>query len=330
MNAFYLGLLFCSIPGWLCANTVVTPRPISGRDASSLRDILPADVLARAKLLSAELELIRFEMGKPQNTQPRLLLRNAAPREVFFQALTLFQKSNRLSFEQTRSRGKSPERFPAAQLTPGHVWHAVDKSLQRVLVVKRKLGIKEKAEEVTQDISTTPTEVFVAIVIANRQLNLLLEQRFSPSDVYQQVSRAMNYTARLLGTFPEAQRFPDPPAFERGKRPDHVYKRLLNCYALLDQIAKASSVKMLELTENVQSVQGKTPSDVYDIASLLVSELAYLHSLLENVRPPVGVYYPGRKFPSHVYQRAGILEYQLKNLAEQVQNNPLWFKRSDG
>ena len=321
---FLTFIFYCMTAVVLKAAEVITPEPISGKDSSSLADILPADVLARVNLLRDELELIRFEMGKPKNTQKNPQLKQAAPREVFFQALTLFQKSDRLGFEQTRKRGETPRSLPAAQIRPVHVWHAVDKALKRLLIIKRKLEIKEKVAEKIQPTSIEPTDVFIAIVQANRQLNLMLDQQFSPSDVFQQVSKAINYNTRLLATFEGVKRLPDTPAYKRGQRPDNVYKRLLGCYAQLVEITKLSKVNMLVLTEDIKTIRNKTPSDVYDIASLLVSELAYLHSLLEESEAPAGVYYPGRKFPSHVYQRAGILEAQLATLLEQVNKNQKW------
>ncbi|MGR8981109.1 MAG: hypothetical protein ACU84H_13590 [Gammaproteobacteria bacterium] len=54
-----------------------------------------------------------------------------------------------------------------------------------------------------------------------------------------------------------------------------------------------------------------TPSAFYDLASLVVTELSYLHAPLEDVQPRREIYYPGRKFTFPVYQRAGILEKQL-------------------
>jgi hypothetical protein len=65
-------------------------------------------------------------------------------------------------------------------------------------------------------------------------------------------------------------------------------------------------------------------SDVYDMATLVVSELSYLWSQLEDAPPPRPAYYPGRKFPSHAYQRAGLLERQLAELSALVDSNPRW------
>ncbi len=46
------------------ATNLQTPPPISGRNLAEPGTILPADVLARVELISANLELIRKFMGK--------------------------------------------------------------------------------------------------------------------------------------------------------------------------------------------------------------------------------------------------------------------------
>ncbi len=300
-----------------------TPSEVSTK---SVGVISPSYVLTRTGLLRDELELIRYEMGKTKNMQAEIKVSNAAPHEVFFQALTLFHKTNRLAFEQTKTLEEEIKLSTAANIKPEHVLKMVNAALDRVLIVKKKLDITEAIEEKTYDNTITPTDVFRSIVQANRQLNLMLSQQFAPSDVFQQVSLSINYTARLLARFPEATRIPDYPAYERGKHPSDVYQRLIDCYDLIQKIAKTSDLDMLNLTVDTDNLTEKVPSDVYDIASLIVSELAYIHSNLDNAQPPAGVYYPGNKFPSHVFQRAGILERQLTGLLRQVESNPKWLK----
>ena len=62
----------------------------------------PSDVHARLIFLQSELDQIRSEMGKSEPTPMELDIADVAPREVYFQAETLFKKANRLSFEHTR------------------------------------------------------------------------------------------------------------------------------------------------------------------------------------------------------------------------------------
>jgi len=51
------------------------------------------------------------------------------------------------------------------------------------------------------------------------------------------------------------------------------------------------------------------PSDCYDLASLLVSELAYLHSTVPGAAPPsaADLYEVGNRLPAHCFQYAGQL-----------------------
>jgi hypothetical protein len=61
-----------------------------------------------------------------------------------------------------------------------------------------------------------------------------------------------------------------------------------------------------------------TAGDVFLLASVVVSQLDFLHQQIGVSKPPRQVFYPGRKFPADVYQRAGLLQAQLAQLAQQV------------
>ena len=284
-------------------------------------EVTPADVLVQVELAQSDLEAIRFAMGRPENDQPEIAVRGAAPREVYFQALTLFRNADRLAFEHTRQHAIEPA-TPAGEIGPADVRGVVVGARQRIGLVLKELGIEPPVQTPQSDPTKTPTDVFRAIVQANRQLNLLLEQQFAPSDVFQQVTVGISFAASLLAQFPDATRIPDPPEFEPGKRPGDVYRRLVECFERVQRIAKRLDLEMLQLDIDQQQVMKAVPSDVYDVASLVVSELAYLHAHAQDTRPPRKAYFPGRKFPSHVYQRVGILEAQLAALEELIDADP--------
>ena len=201
----------------------------------------------------------------------------------------------------------------------------IDAALDRIRRTRQALGIVAQVVEQPADQAKTPTDVFRSIIQANRQLNILLTQNFSSSDVYQQVSRAIGYAFRLRAHVAPA-RMPEPPAFEAGKRPADVYRKLFECFQHLRDIAAFSHIEMLDLKVREADVESAEPGDVYDMASLIVSELAYLHAQLKDARPPYKIYPPGLKFPAHVYQRAGLLETQLIELQAMVQRNPTWLQ----
>ena len=238
----------------------------SAQSQPSGQAITPAHVLARSQLLHLKLEAIRFEMGRPANTRPDIEVANVAPREVFFQALTLFRKADQLCFEQTREHDAVPE-IPASEIRPSHVISVVDAALARLNRLSEAIGTSGEAVEPERDDSKTPTDVFRSIVQANRQLNLLLDTKVSPADVFQQVTLAISYSSRLLAQFPEAKRIPDAPPYERGKRPADVYRRLVGCFERIRLIAGHGGLKTLDLKVTNSSVDSVVPSDVYDIAS---------------------------------------------------------------
>ncbi|HSF09594.1 MAG TPA: hypothetical protein VLA60_09270 [Nitrospirales bacterium] len=306
------------------------PDPVSGHSIS-LKEITPADVLARVQLLRDTLEMIRFEMGKPLATQSEAIVTNVHSHEVYFQALTLFHKADRLSLELTGSTGISPEPTSLSTLAPLHIWKLVNASYLRILAIKEELGLKEIISERPQDPSTSLTETGRAIVKANRQINLLQERHFSPSDVSQQVLLASQYAKRLLARFPQLKEASETPPLERGKQPVDVFLRLVECYAILETIAHRSGIPVLHLdlpaAKNVGHSRQMEPSDVYDMATLLVSDLAYLHAQMKSHDLPKPIPYPGRTFPSHVYQQATVLLHQLEALEQMVGTDPTWLSR---
>ncbi|MFQ5671630.1 MAG: hypothetical protein ACE5G9_00920 [Nitrospinales bacterium] len=292
---------------------------------SDAQEITPPDVFSRVALVRNEIELIRRYMGKPKETRPEIEIADAAPREVYFQALTLFRKIDQLCFELTRQRAVMPP-IPAAEIHPSHVLEVVQAGLECLQEIKKEMNITQTNVAPERDMNKTPSDVFRSVVQGNRQINLLLVREFSPSDVYQEVTTAINYAAFLLRRFPDIEtRIPDAPPFESNKVPADVYRLLVKCFALIREISNLSGLTMLKWNDT-EDTDKLVPSDVYDIASLLISELHYINQQAGN-NPPPKSYFPGLRFPSHVFQRAGILKTQLMELLKQVKAQPNWLKK---
>ncbi|QDU62774.1 hypothetical protein Pan216_36440 [Planctomycetes bacterium Pan216] len=262
-------------------------------------------------------------MGRPVNTQGKLRLRGAAPREVYFLARTLFRKADRLSAERTHEHGAELD-TPEGEITAADVLEVIDQAQRRVDRVLQRIDPDATLPPSAPRTAADYDQLSQEIVQANRQLNLLLDRRFSPNDVYENVTTGISYAARLLAEFPGAQRVLAPPEFESRKRPANVYRRLIECFGRIRIISEASGVQTMTLDVDEEAIDRATPSDVYDIASILVAELADLHRRLPDSHPPRRVVYPGQKLPSHVFQRVGLLEKQLVELEKLVQQHPQW------
>jgi hypothetical protein len=307
------------------ASAATSTQPERPGVAAPTQAITPAHVYQRVDFLRREIELIRLEMGIPKASPPPIEIEGAEPREVYFQALTIFRKSDRLAFEHTRERVEEPVE-PRGSIQPAGVREVVNAALGRIGAVKESLAITEQSEMSPLERGIDPSQVLNSILGANRELNQLLDRPFAPSDVYRQLTVAIAHAARLLDSPSAVSTPPPPPPFERRKRPSDVYRRMVECFHEIREIGKKSGVPMLTFKVNDQQIEDVAPSDVYDIASLLVSELAHLHRQLPGAAPSRKVYNPGRKLPSHVYQRMGILCSQMEALQRKVDADPDWLK----
>ena len=71
------------------------------------------------------------------------------------------------------------------------------------------------------------------------------------------------------------------------------------------------NLEILEIDSSHIEEKSITPNDVFDIASVIVARLDFLHKRLDFAKKPRESFYPGRKYPSDVYQQVGILKQQL-------------------
>jgi hypothetical protein len=137
-------------------------------------------------------------MGKAPPIRLDLRVTQAAPRETYFHAYTRSNKAHRLAFEFTGRPEKPLGILLSSETTPVNVYAVVSEALESIRAVKRVLGIEQGSAETAEDPDTSSSAVLRAIIEANRDLNNLLYQEYSPDDVYEQISTSINFTKRLL------------------------------------------------------------------------------------------------------------------------------------
>jgi len=313
-----------TIPALLVAMMAAQGELLAQTEAPSPGDKALSQALRQILLARAELEFIRLEMGKPEIGPPPLRAIHAGPRQVFSLAQSLLKRSGRFVYEQTLEEMAEPE-LPPEPVGFGHVLTVATAAVERIHKVKHALGIPEEPA-IAPGVApgTSPAEVFDALLAANRELDQLLDLKFAPRDVFEEVTLAIAYAARLLDSPGEVSTPLEPEPFERCKRPVDVYRRLMGGLDQLRQIGEKSGVPMAALEVDETRVDAVAPGDVHDMAALLAGQLAGLHQRLGKALPPRRVYDPGRKLPSHVFQRAGILASQLEQLRRKVETNPQW------
>lgn len=298
-----------------------TAEPISGRKNTE-NTILPADVLSRVILFRDSLEQIRIEMGKPSLKNDKLDVSNVSPREVYFQALVMFRKADRLSYAWTSTKKNEPKKISEVLIKPYHVFRNVNAAHDRIVLVKNKFNITEKIYEKVELESTTATDVFIAIMAENRRLNMLLDRKIEPSDVYEQVDLIINYVKQLLLQNTILKK----PKYINKKSPSDVYYNLYECFLLIENIFTLSNKKIMKIKLNKSEVANKTPSDVYDFTIVLLSEVSYLNSLKNTQYKADAIKNNDKMLPSHVFQHVSYLKMYLELLLQETEESLHGFK----
>lgn len=280
------------------------PETVDGAGLAALSDQI--DAFAR------DMERLRRFMGVSETRALDIGIRDPLPRDLYFQTLTLWENTDRLSFEVKRVHGLPPAPPSDGTGIPN--------------ILARLRSAHQLLRQAMQDLQMAPsretpagtpksfTELFNGVLAINRQLNLMLERHISPSEVYRELTLAIGYSARLLARYPDATRIPPEPPFEPDKQPKDVYLRLIECLQSIARIFDSQGLAVLKIDPGRTDLDGLQPSDVYLVASMIVSQLNFLHQHLDIAKPPPQPVYPGLKFPAHSYQRAGILQAQLRQL----------------
>lgn len=270
-------------------------------------------------IFTRDLENLRRFMGAPPAKKLNIGVSRALPRDIYFQTLTLWQGITKLLFEISRI-----QEFPPIPPTDSGTAALLER-LRSTRQIQRQI-LQNLLIQPSEEVSSTPTPsttaLFNTILDTNRQLNLLLERHITPSDVYQAITVAIGYAARLLARYPDAVRIPPEPLFEPNKQPKDVYQRLMVCLQHLSRLFQLLKLPIIEIDSSKTDFDAIQPSDVYLIASMIVSQLDFLYQMEGISKAPPQSVYPGLKFPAHTYQRAGILEAQLRQIERFLTNDP--------
>lgn len=269
------------------------------------------DVYALASQVADEIEIIREVMGRPYDDSPRLPATGVSQFEVYFQAQTLFRKSNQLAQEFAGTARIPAPSVPEGELQPGDTHAVVAAALEQVTLVKEALGIDTQLPEQSRG-SASATGVFMTILDTNRQLNLLLDVPILPRDVYEQVTLAVLYSAAILANQGIEDFVPDAEPFGGYRRPADVYRLLLNSADVLSRMAEKSGVSVLRLSSRRNIPDDIEPGHVYDVARILVAGLAILSDALDAQDVFPELEQPELIFPTQVYARATVLLQQLE------------------
>ena len=264
--------------------------------------------------LRSEIEQIRQVTGEPLPPTREYRIHDAVPRHVFYQAQTLFRKSNQFAQQMAGVSRQSPRQAPEDEITDDDVLALLNDVGAQLGLVKAALGIEAAAPEAPAQRRKQPSDVLHDIIEAGREINFISGRSVAWTTIYDRVLLAITYVG---GALPEETRFPPLPAHESGKFPGDVFNRLVECMEISRAPASQHGIAMLRLESIRTTETGPTAIEVGDVATILLSDLAELTLQMEAEDVAAPVYpHPNRVFPSHVFQLTGVLKAQLETLAE--------------
>lgn len=282
--------------------------------------IEPPHVYQAVLQIAHEVELIREAMGRPKLEVPAWVVDHAEPRHVFYQVQALFRQVGRLAQQLTGEESVLPP-VPVGEIKPQHVLRVVQAAQESVERVLDELDIAYRAELPALEPNREPRDVFREAVQAIRQLNLMLDRPIQPRDVYGRLELAAAYVAGALTEHEGNPVYGTRPPFEPGRVPADVYRRVLECLGIAQEIGSQHGIAVLRLNLRRELRRRDIePSDVYLLATTLLAEVAYLTLTLDAKDvdlPPIER--PKHIFPSHVFQMAGMLQDELARLEMQLQ-----------
>ena len=281
--------------------------------AANAQTVTNTDVYNLASQVAEEIEYIREVMGRPFDDSPRLPVGDVSQLQVYYQAQTLFRKANQLAQEYAGTPRAGAPPVPDAEVRAGDSYSVVISAQEQVRQVSRAFGIDTEAQ-IQERTTASTTGVFLTILDANRQLNLLINEPMLPSDVFDQVTLAVLYSASLLAHQGAENLVPEAEPFDGYKRPSDVYALLLNNTDLMSEVAEAAGISVLTLSSRRNIPDDVEPGHVYDIARILVAGLALVANAMEAEDVFPDLERPELIFPTQVYARATVLKQQLEQI----------------
>lgn len=279
---------FVLVVGFLLVSTV-----------SFAQDKTPSDAFQISEVIVRELKLLREAVGAddyPVDPEPQTLKR---PIQVYGKGLELLYK---IGYAQEKfGLKKLPYHgIPTKHITPTDVYNLCKTIQVEILKMKKYLAIPTQIEDVPLVSNKVPSNVYENLWRAS-YLTDYLSGAIKPNDVFSYTEMMIQEVNIFASAYDISFSGLKVPAKKDGVRPKDVATQGVQNLQKLIRIEKklgyrASIVPTMTLSR-------ASPSDVFDIVGMLMSELAYLKSHTNIKKSAKFVDVEENKTPADVLQR---------------------------
>ena len=185
--------------------TVVMTMFVLCLPAAASAEVVPGDVLTEVRRLGETIDALA---DRDVVASARIDVASAQPREVWFQAREVWGLADRLALEQTGTLGEPPL-LPAQDIRPADVRAVVLAAQARLDRVAAARGVTTPPIGDPAPRTTTPTDVFAALLVAGERLVSLLASPPDAGDAWRSATQCVILGGRLLAATGVERRIPD-------------------------------------------------------------------------------------------------------------------------
>lgn len=278
--------------------------------------------LSRAK---ADLNLISAYMGKSIETRQLYLISETSNQAVYFQAKRLYQKILQLNFEITGILDRASDSSPRKKITSDDIYKQIIKITNILEKIKAYLKIKTKKLNHQPQKRNSLPDIFYELVYLNQTTNYLLERETQPSDVYQTLTLAIYYAGEILKNMPGVSPVANEDSMVLNKTPKDVFWRLAYILRKINIVLTQLKINTIHISQ-IKPKESIRPNDVQELAALIAADLVSICEEKGINYQNIKSYFPGKKYPSDVYQRSSILLKQIEKINHYLKSHPQWLK----
>ncbi len=282
-----------------------------------------ADLLQSLKQTQSHINRLATHMGVTPKSNQLYQAKQVEYHDIYFQLDRLYEKTRQLYFENTNEfppltqQNKNTSSLEASIMLTDKINHILA-LLENHLLISNIHITKAQGPEPTNPI------LLDMLVILNQNINQLVEHETQPGDVYKLITLAVYYADEILNAMPVTKSVDRNITFIPNQKPYNVYVSLLKNIEILKEIGDACHIHSIQLNSKILDEDKISPNDVEDLAQMTVGELSQLADNMNISLKNIDSYYPGKKYPSDVYQRSMLLQLQLTHILTYLKAHPDW------
>ena len=248
--------------------------------------VSPSEVFQSVADLTAEIEILREELGVYDYPPEAELTYDRMPVHVYAKSLELLQKIARVQNRLGVSAGETRQ-IPFKEIVPSDVLSNVEYIIAELRRIKTQMAIEREITPAPLVAGKTPSLVYQALASASLLLDGLQGRQLGPNDVFLNCARILD-EMEFIATKLRVSLDLDFPEVEGTKRSKDVAQQVLRAtYKVINLQTKlgmdASAVPNITLVR-------VTPTEVFDATNMLLAEFARIKLHLEidlprNERP---------------------------------------------